>query len=97
LEVLETISRPQPKKSGYHRLKHKPWFDDDCSKLIDQLKQTKLQWLKNPSLISGDNLQKLRHEASRTFRNEKTEYPKDKINELQANNKNKNIRIFTEA
>jgi hypothetical protein len=26
---------------GYHRLKHnKPWFDDECSKLIDQRKQT---------------------------------------------------------
>jgi hypothetical protein len=28
---------------GYHRLKHnKPWFDGECSKLIDQRKQAKL-------------------------------------------------------
>jgi hypothetical protein len=28
----------------YHRLKHnKPWFDDECSKLLDQQKQAKLQ------------------------------------------------------
>jgi hypothetical protein len=33
---------------GYHRLKNnKPWFDDECSKLIDQWKQAKLQWLLN--------------------------------------------------
>jgi hypothetical protein len=29
---------------GCHRLKHnKPWFGDECSKLLDQWKQTKLQ------------------------------------------------------
>jgi hypothetical protein len=34
----------------------------------------------------------LRHETSRTFRNNKREYLKGKINELETNNKNKNIR-----
>jgi hypothetical protein len=33
---------------GYHRLKNnKLWFDDECSKLIDQWKQAKSQWLLN--------------------------------------------------
>jgi hypothetical protein len=78
---------------GYHRLKHnKPWFDDECSKLIDQQKQSKLQWLQNSSQINGDNLKNLRCETSRTFRNKKREYLKSKINELETNNKNKNIR-----
>jgi hypothetical protein len=57
---------------GYHRLKfNKPWFDDECSKLIDQWKQAKLQWLQNPSQINGHNLQNLRHEVSKTFRTRK--------------------------
>jgi hypothetical protein len=35
---------------GDHSLKHnKPGFDDECSKLIDQRKEAKLQWLQNPS------------------------------------------------
>jgi hypothetical protein len=42
--------------------------------------------------INGDNLKNLRHETSRTFRNKKGEYLKDKINELETDNKNKNIR-----
>jgi hypothetical protein len=50
--------------------------------------------LQNPSQINGDNLQNLRCETSRTFRNKKREYLKDKINELETNNKNKNIRDF---
>jgi hypothetical protein len=42
--------------------------------------------------VNGDNLQNLRCETSRTFRNKKREYPKCKINELETNNKNRNIR-----
>jgi hypothetical protein len=51
-----------------------------------------LQWLYNPSEINGDNLNNVRREASRRFRNKKREYLKDKINELATNSKNKNIR-----
>jgi hypothetical protein len=70
----------------YHRLKHnKPWFSYECSKLIEQWKQAKLHKLQNPSQINGDNLKNLRHETSRTFRNKKREYLKDKNNELEAN------------
>jgi hypothetical protein len=30
---------------GYYELrKYKPWFDEGCSKLLDQRKQAKLQW-----------------------------------------------------
>jgi hypothetical protein len=48
--------------------------------------------LHDPSKINGDNLNNIRREASRHFRNKKREYVKDKINELPKNSKNKNIR-----
>jgi hypothetical protein len=51
-----------------------------------------LQWLEDPSEINGDNLNNVRREASRHFRNEKRENLKDKINELATNSNNKNIR-----
>jgi hypothetical protein len=42
---------------GYFELKkHKPWFDEGYSKLLDQIKEAKLQWLQDPSGINGDNL-----------------------------------------
>jgi hypothetical protein len=53
-----------------------------------------LQWLQDPSEINGDYLKIVRCEASRYFRNKKKEYLKDKINELAANSKNKNIRYL---
>jgi hypothetical protein len=71
---------------GYYELKkHKPWFNKGCSELLDQKKQAKLQWLQDPSKINGDNLNNIRREASRHFRNNKKEYLKDKINELAMN------------
>jgi hypothetical protein len=91
--IRESVETSAKDNLGYHRLKqNKPWFDDECSKLIDQRKQAKLKWLQNPSQINGDNLQNVRRETSRTFRNKKREYLKGIINELETNNKNKQIR-----
>jgi hypothetical protein len=91
--VLCFIKNSAKDNLGYHKLKYnKPWFDDECSELIDQWKQAKLQCLQNPSQINGDNVQNLRRETSRTFRNKKREYMKGKINELETNNKIINIR-----
>jgi hypothetical protein len=48
--------------------------------------------LQNTNQINGDNLQNLRRETSKIFRNKEREYLKGKINELLANNKNENIK-----
>jgi hypothetical protein len=41
--IRENIKTSAKDNLGYHRLKHnKPWFDDECSKLIDQQKRAKL-------------------------------------------------------
>jgi hypothetical protein len=76
----------------FEQKKHKPWFGEGYSKLLDQRKQAKLQWLQDPSEINGDNLNNVRRDASRHFRNKKREYLKDRINELATNSKSKNIR-----
>jgi hypothetical protein len=52
----------------------------------------KPQWLQEPSKGNEDGLSDVRREASTHFRNKKREYLKDKINELESNSKNKNIR-----
>jgi hypothetical protein len=89
-EIIKTLAK---ENLGYQNLKHnKPRYDDECSKLIDQRKQAKLQRLQNPNQINRDYLQNLRRKTSRIFRNKKREYLKGKINELETNNKNKNVR-----
>jgi len=77
---------------GYYKMKqHKLWFDEECSKLLHQRKQTKLQWLQNSSQINGDNMNNVRCDIGRTSRNRKRKYVNEKINEFQTNSKNKNI------
>jgi hypothetical protein len=48
--------------------------------------------LEDPSVVNEDNLSNVRREGSIHFRNKKKEYLKDKINELESDSKNKNIR-----
>jgi hypothetical protein len=79
--IRESIKISAKVGIGYFELnEHKPWFDEGCYQLLDQRKQAKLQWLQDPSKINGDNLNNVRREASRHFRNKHKEYMKDKIN-----------------
>ncbi|PNF26485.1 hypothetical protein B7P43_G14322 [Cryptotermes secundus] len=91
--VRKNIKMSAKESLGYYEpKKHKSWFVEGCSKLLDQRKQAKLQRLQDPREINGDNLNNIRREASRHFRNKKGEYLKDKIDELATNSKKNNIR-----
>jgi len=51
-----------------------------------------MQWVHDPNHSKAENLDYVRHEASRHFRNKKKEYMKAKIDELETNSKITNIR-----
>jgi hypothetical protein len=54
--ITENLKISAKESIDYYELrKHKPWFYEGCSKLSDQRKQAKLQWLQEPSEINGDN------------------------------------------
>jgi len=59
---------------------------------LDQKKQVKKQWLQDPKQSSVHNLKNARREASRHFRNKKKEYLKAKIDELENNSSDKNMK-----
>ena len=71
---------------------HKPWFDEECLGFLDQRKRAKMQWVQDPCQSNVDNLNSVRREVSRHFRNKKREYLRAKIEELEANSKINNIR-----
>ena len=71
---------------------HRPSFDDECLGFLDQRQQAKMHWLQDPSHIDVDNLNSVRYEANRHYRNTKKEYLKAKIEELENNSEIKNIR-----
>jgi uncharacterized protein YaaR (DUF327 family) len=91
--IRENIKISAKESLGYFELKkHKPWFNEGCSELLDDRKQAKLQCLQDQIEINWDNLKNVRCEASIYLRNKWREYLKDKINELATSSKNKNIR-----
>ena len=51
-----------------------------------------MQWVQDPSQSNVDNLNIIKHEASKHFRNKTKEYLKTKIEEFETNSKIKNIR-----
>jgi hypothetical protein len=55
--IRENIKISAKVSLGYFEFKkHKPWFNEGRSKLLDQRKEAKLQWLQDPSEINGDDL-----------------------------------------
>jgi len=71
---------------------NKPWFDEECLGFLDQRKRVKIQWIQDPSQSNVDNLNNVRREVSRHFRNKKTAHLRAKIEEFETNNKIQNIR-----
>jgi hypothetical protein len=55
-------------------------------------KQDTMQWLQNPNQRNADNLNNVRHEASRHLRNKKKENLKDKTDKQDTKGQFKNIR-----
>jgi len=70
--IKENIKTTAEESLGPHELKqHTPWFDEECLGLLDQRNQVKVQWVQDPSHSNVDNLNNIRREASRHFRNKK--------------------------
>jgi dsDNA-specific endonuclease/ATPase MutS2 len=70
--IKENIKTSTKESLGLHELKqHKPWFDEEYLGFSDQRKQAKMHWVEFPSQSSVDNLNNVRREVNRQFRNKK--------------------------
>jgi hypothetical protein len=68
--IRENIKISARESLGYCEPKHrKPLLDEEFSKLVDQRKQAKLQWLQDRSEANEGNFSDIKREASRHFRN----------------------------
>jgi len=91
--IKENIKISAKESLGLYELKqYKPRFDDECLHFLDQRKQAKMQWVQDPRQSIVDNLNNIRHEASRHCRNKKKEYLKARIEDLETESNIKNIR-----
>ena len=82
--IKENILTSAKESLGLHEFKqNKLWFDDECLGFLDQRKWAKMQLIQDPSQSNVDNLNNVRHEVSRHFRNKKKVYLRAKIEELE--------------
>ena len=91
--IKENIQTSAKESLGLNEFKQtKPWFGEECSGFLDQRKRAKMQWIQDPNQSKVDNLNNVRREVSRYFRNKMKAYLRDKIEELETNSKIQNIR-----
>jgi len=62
---------------------HKLWFHKECVGFLDQRKQAKMQSIQNPSRSNVDNLNNVRRDASKHFRNKRRYISKIKMRNLK--------------
>jgi dsDNA-specific endonuclease/ATPase MutS2 len=68
--IKENVKTSAKESLGVHEMKqHKPWFDEECLGILDQRKQAKIQWIQDRSHNNVDNLNNVRRDVSRHFRN----------------------------
>jgi hypothetical protein len=92
--IKEKIKTSAKESLGLHEFKqHKPRFDEECLGFLHQRKQAKMQWIHDPSQSNVDNLNKVRRDVCRDFRNKK-DCLKAKIEKIETNNKIKNVRAL---
>jgi len=86
--IKENIQTSAKKSLGLDEFKqNKPWLDEECLGILDQMKRAKIQWVQDPSQSNVENLNEVRREVSRHFRNKKKAYLRAKIEELETNSK----------
>ena len=91
--IKENIQTSEKESLGLDEFKqNKPWIDEECLGCLDQRKRPKIQWVQDPSQSNVDNLNNVRRQVSRHFRNKKKAYLRAKIEDLETNNKIQNIR-----
>jgi len=70
--IKENIKNSAKNSLGLYELKqHTPWFHEECLQFLNQRKEDKMQWLPDTNQSNVDNLNIVRCEASRYFRNKK--------------------------
>ena len=86
--VWENVTSSAKESLGLQELRqHKTWFDQEYLEFLGQMKQAKMQWIRDPSQNNGDNLNNVRRDASRCFRSKKRAHLKAKIEELETYSK----------
>ena len=73
-KLTSIIRRRVPTKIIKHRIKDKPWFNDDCINAFNDKQYAYRLWRQNRSQLLWDNYVILRRQAQLVYNNAQTEY-----------------------
>ncbi|KAJ4435014.1 hypothetical protein ANN_23587 [Periplaneta americana] len=93
--IRDSIKIAAEQSIGYYETKKKKqWFDEDCCIVVERRKQAKLKFLQDPVEEKRDTVIISMKDGKQVVRLgiKKRDYLKEKLNEVETNSKNKNIR-----
>jgi hypothetical protein len=92
--IKENIKASAKESLGLYEMKHQPWLTEECSSFLDQRSGIKCSGHRIQTKSNTDNVNLVKRENSKHFRNKKKEYLNAKFDELETNSKIRNIRDF---
>jgi hypothetical protein len=82
--IRYSVKLSAKKNLGFYKLRqHKPLFDKECSRTIRSKEASKMSMVTGSTQVNGDNLNNVRHEASKHVRNKMQKHMKEKISDLK--------------
>ncbi|PSN48471.1 hypothetical protein C0J52_11717 [Blattella germanica] len=91
--IRDTIKLSASESVGLlNKRQSRKWFDDECADMINKRILAKMNWIREPNEQNSEQLCSIRRETTKFLKNKKREYLKEKINDLEINAKNRNIR-----
>jgi len=74
------------------RHKNKPWFDEECVKIVKVRNEARIAWLTQNMAETRNKFLNIRQAAHNLFKNKKRQYLKRKIEEIEENCQSGNVR-----
>ncbi|KYN34991.1 hypothetical protein ALC56_10679, partial [Trachymyrmex septentrionalis] len=91
--VRDAIVKSAEATIGFcNRNKNKPWFDEECVKIIKVRNAARITWLTQNTDKTRDRFFNIRQEAHNMFKVKKRQYLKRKIEEIDENCQSRNVR-----
>jgi hypothetical protein len=84
-KLISAAERAIPKTHGKLKMRHEPWFNEDCKSAIRNRRAALKQFLKNLSQSNLESVRLVRAKARRTMRESKRDSWRSYISKLNSN------------
>jgi Reverse transcriptase (RNA-dependent DNA polymerase)/Endonuclease/Exonuclease/phosphatase family len=95
--LKEVITKASGKVLGRKQLKQgNQWFDNECEALIKRKREARIKWMRTNEPQEYENYKQIRKEGNNMFKNKKSKWIEDKMDEIERDNKN-NTKLYQQV